>query len=310
MKLLKKVKLSGSELHVSKLCLGTMTFGNPVNENEAIDIIHFALENGVNFFDTANMYEGYDRYIGSPGGTAEKILGKSIIQSRSDVVIATKVGMKIGLNSDDEGLSPEHITRECDKSLDRLGVDYIDIYYMHKQDPYTDIRYSIDTFNELIVNGKIKYWGLSNFNIEQTKNILKICDSSSYSRPIVIQPSYSLINRDIENDLIPLCDLEQISIIPYQILEGGLLTGKYDNNINIPINSRAQLKPEWIPKLHDAELKIKLDLIQNESKIKKRNLLEHTILETLNILSIESVIIGVTSIKQLDNIIKIIYDNQ
>jgi len=197
--------IANTKLSVSPLCLGTMTFGAPVGEKEAIRIVHHSLEKGLNFFDTANMYEGYNRYLGSPGGVAEKILGKALKGKYESCVVATKVGMKIGPSQADQGLSRKHIIRECERSLKRLGIDRIDLYYMHKPDPGVSMEESIEAFDLLVQEGKIKYWGLSNFDAEKTKAVLHFCDANQKPRPVAHQPAYSLLNRGIEKDLLPLC---------------------------------------------------------------------------------------------------------
>ena len=147
--------IPNTSLTVSPLCLGTMTFGNPVGEKDAIDIVHRALERGINFIDTADMYEGYDRYVGSPGGAAEEILGKALRGRRDQAVLATKVGMAVGPDPDDGGLGRTHILRECDRSLKRLATDRIDLYYMHKPDPDTPVEESIEAFMDLLKSGKV-----------------------------------------------------------------------------------------------------------------------------------------------------------
>ena len=243
--------IANTDLKVSPLCLGTMTFGTPVGEKDAIDIVHWALDHGLNFIDTANVYEGYTRCIGSAGGVAEGILGRALAGRRELAVLATKVGMKIGPGEDDEGLSPPHILRECDRSLKRLATDWIDLYYMHKPDDKTPIAESIEAFAKLVQAGKVRHWGMSNFNADQVRQVLQTCDGGGWPRPVVHQPPYSLLNRAIEQDLLPLCREEEIAVVPYQVLQGGLLTGKYADPAAPPEGSRGAEKPEWIPMLED-----------------------------------------------------------
>ena len=145
-----------TDLKISPLCLGTMTFGTPVAEADAIRLTHWAIDHGVNFLDTANMYEGYSRYPGSAGGVAEEILGKALKGKRDKVVLASKVGMKIGPADDDQGLSRAHVLREMDRSLARLGCECLDLYYMHKPDPTTPLGESVRAFNDLIDAGKAR----------------------------------------------------------------------------------------------------------------------------------------------------------
>ena len=129
--------LPGTGISVSRLCLGTMTFGSPVSEPDAIRLVHDAAELGVNFIDTANMYEGYNRFAGSAGGVAEEIVGKAVAGRRADFVVATKLGMKVGDTPVDENTSPEAIRVQLRRSLRRINTDYIDLYYLHRYDPNT-----------------------------------------------------------------------------------------------------------------------------------------------------------------------------
>ena len=132
-------RIPKTDLAVSTLCLGTMTFGTPVGEDDAIRMVHWAIDHGVNFIDTANIYEGYTRYLGSPGGVAERFLGKALAGRRDRVVLATKVGMKVGSAPEDEYTSPAAIGKQLDASLRRLATDFVDIYYLHRPDPNTPL---------------------------------------------------------------------------------------------------------------------------------------------------------------------------
>lgn len=293
-----------TELSVSPLCVGTMTFGTPVAEKEAIEIVRYALDHGVNFIDTANMYEGYTRYIGSPGGVAEQILGKALAGRRDQAVLATKVGMKIGPAPDDEGLSRTHILRECDRSLERLATDWIDLYYMHKPDPDTSIEESIETMAELIQVGKIRHWGLSNFDAAQTQEVLRVCDEGGWPRPVVHQPPYSLLNRGIEQDLLPLCRREEIGVVPYQVLQGGLLTGKYSDPSAPPEGSRGAEKPEWIGMLKDDEALEEVQRLAAEAEAEGLTLYDYVIRTTVNTPGITSIILGLKRPEQLEQAIR------
>lgn len=298
--MLEKRKIPGTDLEVSVLCLGTMTFGTPVGEEEGIEIVKRALDLGVNFIDTANMYEGYNRYIGSPGGVAEEILGKGLRGRREEAVVATKVGMKIGPGSEDEGLSRAHVLREFDRSLQRLDTDWIDIYYMHKPDPDTALEESIGVFVELIWAGKVRHWGLSNFDAEETGRVLEVCDREGWSRPVVHQPAYSLLKRDIEADLLPLCRREEIGVVPYQVLQGGLLSGKYRMGVDPPEGSRGAEKPEWLPMLEDGEVMGELQELAAQAEGQGMNLFEYALRATVAISGITSIILGAKRGEQVE----------
>jgi len=279
-----------------------MTFGTPVTENEAIYLIHAALDRGITFIDTANMYEGYTRYIGSSGGIAEKILGKALVGKRDKVVLATKVGMKIGPADEDEGLSRRHILREIDQSLHRLKMEKVDLYYLHKPDLNTPLEETIQTMIDLKKEGKISEWAVSNYSTGQMRMLLDTCDQNSWKRPVAIQPAYSYLKREVENDLIPLCEQEQIAVVPYQVLQGGLLTGKYARNQEIPLKSRMIEKPAWIMPLTDGLFE-KLESCEKEATHLGRSMMGHALLTLLEQKSVVSLIVGVKNIKQLDALI-------
>ncbi len=294
--------IPNTALQASTLCLGTMTFGTPVGEADAIRLTHRALDLGINFIDTANMYEGYKRYIGSPGGVAEEILGKALQGRRGQVVLATKVGMKIGPADDNQGLSRRHILREIDRSLQRLDCEFVDLYYMHKPDPATRLEESIQAFEELITTGKIRHWALSNFSAEQIAQILKLCDENGWYRPVALQPAYSLLKRDIEADTLPLCRKEQIAVFPYQVLQGGMLTGKYRRGEAAPADSRQLEKPEWTMPLNDDTFNC-LDQIEAEAQTHGRTLLQHALRGLLEQPAVVSLVMGVKRIDQLETLI-------
>ena len=296
--------IPNTSLNVSPLCLGTMTFGTPVAERDAIGIVHWALEHGINFMDTANMYEGYARTIGSPGGVAEEILGKALRGRREQAVVATKVGMVIGPEPDDGGLSRTHILRECDRSLARLATDWIDLYYMHKPDPDTPIEESIEAFVELVHAGKVRHWGLSNFDAGEVRQVLEVCDERGWPRPVVHQPPYSLLNRGIEQDLLPLCREEHLAVVPYQVLQGGLLTGKYTDPSAPPAGSRGAEKPEWIPMLQDQAALEELRKLTAQAEEQNLSLFDYVIRTTLSTPGIISIILGVKRSGQLEEAIR------
>ena len=164
--------LPGTGISVSRLCLGTMTFGSPVSEPDAIRLVHDAAELGVNFIDTANMYEGYNRFAGSAGGVAEEIVGKAVAGRRADFVVATKLGMKVGDTPVDENTSPEAIRVQLRRSLRRINTDYIDLYYLHRYDPNTAPGEIARAIGEELKAGTIRAWGVSNYSAEQLSALL------------------------------------------------------------------------------------------------------------------------------------------
>ena len=290
------------DMDVPVLCLGTMTFGTPVGEREGIEIVRRALELGIRFVDTANMYEGYTRYIGSPGGVAEEILGKALADRRERVVLATKVGMKVGHAPEDEGTSPAAIRRQLDRSLQRLQTDSVDIYYLHRPDPDVPLADVLGALHEAIGQGKIRHYGVSNYSAEELAELLKVADENRLPRPVIHQPPYSLLKRDVEEDLLPLCQREDMAVAPYQALQGGLLTGKYRRDESPPTGSRKKEKAAWLPDLDDA-LFDRLEQIKWEAEATGRTMMEHAIRSVLEQPAVVSVVLGVKRIDQLEALV-------
>ena len=168
--------LGASGLMVSPICLGTMTFGTPVGEADAIALTHEALDLGINFVDTADAYEGYDRVLGSPGGVAEVIVGKALKGRRDRAVLATKVAAPLGPGQQDRGLSATTIMRHLDQSLSRLQTDYIDLYIIHWPDKYTPLETTLRAMDVAVRQGKVRYFGASNHSAAQLCELLWLAD--------------------------------------------------------------------------------------------------------------------------------------
>ena len=299
MKMMKKRPIPKTDLRVSTICLGTMTFGTPVVESKAIRLVHYAIDQGINFIDTANMYEGYNRVIGSSGGVAEEILGKALKNRRREVILATKVGMKVGENPEDEGISPSAITKNLELSLKRLATDVIDIYYLHKFDSNTPLMETLNALQGHIKNGKIRYYGVSNYSAQQMKELLQTADENGLPRPVICQPALSLLKPEAVVDLLPLCKQEQIAVAPYQVLQGGLLTGKYRRGSSLPEGSRKAEKANWVWDLTD-ELFDQLEAIEAEAKKKNLSMIAYAIRWVLEQPVVVSAIIGVKRQEQID----------
>ncbi|MDP7276954.1 MAG: aldo/keto reductase [Planctomycetaceae bacterium] len=243
--------LGSSGLLVSPICLGTMTFGTPVAEADAIRLVHESIDQGVNFIDTANCYEGYDRVLGSTGGVAEEITGKAIADRRDRVVLATKVGAPLGPGPQDRGLSPLHIQREIEASLRRLGTDVIDLYIIHWPDRQTPLEATLEALDRVVRQGKARYVGISNHSAAQLCRLLWLSEKHGWPRPVSSQIPFSFLRRDFQYDL-PFCEEFSIGVTPYQSLQGGLLTGKYRRDQEAPTGSRAAEKPEWVWERNDS----------------------------------------------------------
>ena len=300
-----KRRIPQTDLSVSTLCLGTMTFGTPVGQADAIKLTHWAVDHGINFIDTANMYEGYARHIGSAGGVAEGILGEALKDRRDHVVLATKVGMKVGEASEDEGTSPAAIRKQLDKSLNRLSTDFVDICYLHKPDPDTPMADILAALDEAISSGKIRYYGVSNYSAEQLIELLDVADRNGLPRPVIHQPAYSLLKRDIEEDLLPLCEKEGLAVAPYQVLQGGLLTGRYKRGQEPPADSRKAEKPGWVWDLTD-DLFDQLEQLEEEAEARGMSLVEHAILSVLDKPAVVSAVMGAKRVDQMEHLVRVV----
>jgi 1-deoxyxylulose-5-phosphate synthase len=210
--------LGSTKLQVSRISLGAMTFGGQVEERDAIAIVDRCLQSGINFFDTANIYNL---------GGAEKILGKALKGRRHQVVLASKVGLKMGDEPDDVGLSRAAIRKAIDGSLKRLGTDYIDLYYLHAPDWNTRIEETLETLNALVLEGKIRYPATSNYASWQDLQMLWYCADRGHAPPTVSQQMYNLLARGVEQEHLSFCREYAVALVAYNPLAGGLLTGKH-----------------------------------------------------------------------------------
>jgi len=216
-------------LKVSELCLGTMQFGWTADEDLSYLILNAAVESGINFIDTANIYS---RWVeGNPGGVAETIIGKWIKRKgikRESLVIATKVRGRVGEGPNLEGLSRAHIMAAVEGSLKRLDTDYIDLYQTHWFDQQTPVEETMRTFDDLVRQGKVRYIGCSNYPAWRLTESLWISRSSGLVQFVSHQPHYNLVHRaEFERELAEVCRTYGIGVIPYSPLAGGFLTGKY-----------------------------------------------------------------------------------
>jgi aryl-alcohol dehydrogenase-like predicted oxidoreductase len=223
--------LSMTGMRVSRLCLGTGAFGVAPRESEVTGLVHRALDLGINLFDTANSYGNFSRMDrpGAPAAadreSAETLLGRALKGRRDEAVVSTKVRELVGPGINDYGLSRRHIMQQAERSLRALQTDHIDIYYAHGPDPETPIEQSLRAFDDLIRQGKIRYFALSNFSAWQLTHAIDICDRLGFNRPVVHQTGYNLVMRGIEQDVVPACRHFGLDIAAYFPLNGGLLAG-------------------------------------------------------------------------------------
>ena len=217
------VRLGSTGLKVSQICLGCMSFGSgmdwALNEEDSRAIVRHALDGGINFFDTADVYSQ---------GESEEILGRALKDfkvSREEVVVASKVYNPMGQDPNARGLSRKHIMHAIDNSLMRMGLDYVDLYQIHRFDLQTPIEETLEALADVVKAGKALYLGASSMPAWQFAKMLHVSDSTGLSRFVTMQNNYSLIYREEEREMIPLCEDEGVGLIPYSPIGGGLLAG-------------------------------------------------------------------------------------
>ena len=211
-------RMGRTGLKVSEVCLGTMTFGHSTDEREAKRIVDLAFDAGINFFDTADSYGG---------GESEVITGKALKGRRRDAVIATKFFNPMGPGPNDSGMSRVRIMNAVEDSLQRMQTDYIDLYYIHHVDTQTPLDEMLRALDDLVRQGKVRYTACSNYQAWRLMEALWISDANDLARFECYQPQYSLVVRDIEQELIPVCQLKGLGVVVWSPLGGGFLSGKY-----------------------------------------------------------------------------------
>jgi aryl-alcohol dehydrogenase (NADP+) len=219
-------RLGRTGLEVSRLCIGTMTFGLQSDEDTSRAILDAAADAGITFLDTADAYPlggGLDTV-----GRTEEILGRWLRGRRDRFIVATKCAGRTGPNPWDQGTSRRHVLDAIDASLRRLGTDFVDLYQLHFFDPNTPLDDTLDALDSIVRSGKARYIGCSNFLAYRLARALGRSEVHDYVRFESAQPRYNLLFREIERELLPLCADEEIGVIPYNPLAGGLLTGKHD----------------------------------------------------------------------------------
>lgn len=219
--------LGETGLEVSRLCLGCMNFGSSQpwmigDKERSIGLIESAIEGGINFFDTANVYSR---------GESEEIVGEALAEyDRSELVIATKVFGEMGSGPNQQGLSRKHILDQATASLDRLDTEYIDLYQIHRWDDDTPIEETLSALDSLVSEGTVRYVGASTMPNWKFQRALYTADIENYERFVCMQPEYNAVDRHEEANLLPVCEAEGIGVIPWSPLAGGFLTGKYDRD--------------------------------------------------------------------------------
>ncbi|HZF16282.1 MAG TPA: aldo/keto reductase [Steroidobacteraceae bacterium] len=294
-------RLGDSGLVVSRLAFGSMTFGvvptgpfasvSKVDQAGANNLVARAIDGGINFFNGADVYAG---------GEAEKILGKAIGAKRKEVVIATKVGNRMGPSLIETGLSRRHIHAACDGSLARLGTDYIDVYLVHKVDPITPIEETIEALEDLVRQGKVRYVGFSNWPAWMAAKAIGIQRARGWSQFRAAEMYYSLVGRDLEHEVAPLCADAGVGVMVWSPLAGGFLSGKYTRTKPKGESGDRLGGFDFLP--YDRERGYQLvDLLQGIAAKRGVSAAQISLAWLLTRPTVSSLLIGASSIKQLDD---------
>jgi len=236
--------LGRSGMKISPICLGTMMFGGATDEPTSKRIVDAAFDAGINFIDTADVYNE---------GRSEEIVGRAIAANRNRWVLATKLCNPMGEGPNERGLSRLWVMQAADASLKRLGTDRIDIYYLHKEDHETPLGETVRAIADLVRTGRIRHFGVSNFRAWRVAEICRLCDEAGIDRPVVSQPYYNAMNRMPEVEHLPACAYYGLGVVPYSPLARGVLTGKYNADAAPPADTRAgrqdrrMMQTEWRP---------------------------------------------------------------
>ncbi|MFJ4587339.1 aldo/keto reductase [Pseudomonas moraviensis] len=285
--------LGHSGLQVSTLTLGTMMFGEQTSTEDSLRIIDRAWDQGINFIDTADVYTN---------GRSEEIVGEAIARHRHEWVLATKVGFgPVDGVPNRSGLSRKHIFNGLEASLTRLGTDYVDIYYLHREDHNTPLEVSVSAIGDLIRQGKIRYWGLSNYRGWRIAEVIRIADKLGVDRPVISQPLYNIVNRQAETEQITAAQTYGLGVVPYSPLARGVLSGKYAPDVTPDATSRAGrrdkriLETEWrVESLRIAQQ------IQQYTEQRGVGMVEFAIAWVLNNRAVTSAIVGPRTEQQWD----------
>jgi aryl-alcohol dehydrogenase-like predicted oxidoreductase len=292
------VRLGSTGLRVSPLCLGCMMFGqwgNP-DHQESIRVIQEAIDGGINFLDTANVYSA---------GESEEIVGKALQGRRDEVVLATKFHGPMGDGPNDRGNNRKHIMRAVEDSLRRLDTDYIDLYQVHRPDPKTDIAETLGALTDLVRQGKIRYLGSSTFPGAEIVEAQWVSEKAHLERFVCEQPPYSILVRGIEREVLPACRKYGMGVIVWSPLAGGWLSGKYRKGEPLPETGRALRIPQrFDPSI--PENQTKLEIVETLARLAESegiSLVELSIAWTLVHPAVTSSIIGPRTLEQLKGLL-------
>jgi 1-deoxyxylulose-5-phosphate synthase len=285
-----KIKLANTDLEVSRFCFGTMTLGKPLDQAGTTQIVNRCIEAGINFFDTANMYQN---------GVAETMLGHAIKGRRDQLVIASKVFFKLGEAADQQGLSRKAILRAIDESLQRLGTDYLDLYYFHAPDHEVPIEESMEAMESLVKQGKVRYPASSNYAGWQVVQMLWIAKERGWHAPYISQPMYNLLARGIEQEYLPMCKEFGVSTVVYNPLAGGLLTGKHKQEKITP-GTRFDNNKLYQDRYWNEQYFQSVEQLRKIAKSAERSLVSLALNWLLHHTTIDVIILGASRLEQLN----------
>ncbi|MDM9652807.1 aldo/keto reductase [Stutzerimonas stutzeri] len=293
-------QLGKSGLLVSELCFGTMPFGakgywevvGGLDQAAAQRLVDIAIDGGINFFDTADVYSH---------GQSEEILGKTLKGKRDQVVLATKVRGRMSANINDVGLSRHHIIQSCENSLKRLGTDYIDLYIVHSFDFMTPLEETLSALDHLVRQGKVRYLGCSNYFAWQLMKALSISERKHLEKFVSLQAYYSLVARDVEYELVPLCEDQGLGLTPWSPLAGGFLTGKYPRDNPKAQEGRRSREEQNFLQLDEDRAYAILDEVQRIARERDVSPAQVSLNYLLRKPAVSSVLIGATKPEQLED---------
>ena len=293
-------QLGQSGLLVSELCFGTMSFGakgywevvGGLDQAAAQRLVDITIDGGINFFDTADVYSH---------GLSEEILGKTLQGKRDQVVLATKVRGRMSANINDVGLSRHHIIQSCENSLKRLGTDYIDLYIVHSFDFMTPLEETLSALDDLVRQGKVRYLGCSNYFAWQLMKALSISERKHLEKFVSLQAYYSLVARDVEYELVPLCEDQGLGLTPWSPLAGGFLTGKYPRENPKAQDGRRSREEQNFLQLDEDRAYAILDEVQRIASERGVSPAQVSLNYLLRKPAVSSVLIGATKPEQLED---------
>lgn len=287
--------LSTTDLSVSRLCIGTLTFGLQADEAEALRIVDRCLDAGVNFIDTANVYNK---------GAAETMLAKVLAGRRQKVVLATKVGLKAGDGPDESGLSRDALHKALEASLRRLQTDYLDVYYLHLPDYTVPIEETLAAMDEAVRAGKVRYPAVSNFAAWQICEIHWLAEKNGFKPPCISQPMYNVLTRAIEDEYLAFCKRFNVAVVTYNPLGGGLLTGKQSKQRGPIPGTRFDGNQIYLNRYWQDNYFAAVEELLGLARAAGKTPVELALQWLLAQPQVDSIILGVSSLKQLEENLK------